>query len=144
MTKITGKDVEKALESDAALVKKGERAGNKEILAAYAAGKIKLTPQRVAQLRSRIANIIAVNMDTAFDVIEGTKTWTPTQARIFQALLNKVVPDIKASVHQHNHVHTDASKLSREELMRIASEGAMEDEESEDVVDADYKEVEPT
>lgn len=51
----------------------------------------------------------------------GAVDWSPTQARVFGMLLNKVVPDLNASYVQHEHSNKDIIDLSREELERIAS-----------------------
>jgi len=137
MTKITGKDVTEALASD-------RKKKSTTVLAAVVSKDVKLTPARIIALRSRISGIIGSQLDTAEKVILGTQTWSPTQARVFSALLNKVVPDLKLTHNQHDHVHTDATKLSREDLMAIAAKASEQDPNDPDepeILDAEYEDA---
>ena len=82
----------------------------------------KLTPLQVANMRARLYKRVESQIDEAHAVVMGDKDWTPTQARVFSALLNKVMPDLTAQFVQHEHTVQDSpDKMSREELERIAS-----------------------
>lgn len=63
----------------------------------------------------------------------GGKEWNPTQARVFSALLNKVVPDLNASYVQHEHTTKEVTDLSREELEAIA--------QGVSTIEVEYKEL---
>lgn len=86
-----------------------------------ATGQVALSPHQVANLRGQIAKNMETHITLADEVIKGHREWSPTQARVFSNLLNKVIPDLSASYHQHEHSHRALSEMSREELERIAS-----------------------
>lgn len=82
----------------------------------------KLTPLQVANMRAGLYTRVENQIDEAHAVVMGNKEWSPTQARVFSALLNKVMPDLTAQFVQHEHTLQDSpDKLSRQELERIAS-----------------------
>lgn len=80
----------------------------------------KLTPAESGKIRAQIANYMRDQLNDAHMVVMGGKEWNPTQARVFGILLNKVVPDLNASFHQHEHTTKQLTDLSREELEAIA------------------------
>ena len=86
-----------------------------------ATGQVALSPHQVANLRGQIAKNMETHISLADEVIKGHREWSPTQARVFSNLLNKVIPDLSASYHQHEHSHRALNEMSREELERIAS-----------------------
>ena len=52
----------------------------------------------------------------------GKLEWSPTQARVFATMLNKVMPDLTAQFVQHEHnIQESPDKMSREQLEAIAS-----------------------
>ena len=62
-------------------------------------------------------------LSEAHEVVMGRheEGWNPTQARVFAALLNKVMPDLTAQFVQHEHLLSDTpEKLSRAQLEEIA------------------------
>jgi hypothetical protein len=79
-----------------------------------------LTPAHTARIRGQIAAGVGYYLKMADEVMHGTRNWTPTQARVFSTLLNKVVPDLSASFVQHEHSTHNLRELSRDELERIA------------------------
>tara|TARA_R100001443_G_scaffold100716_1_gene108237 strand:- start:534 stop:854 length:321 start_codon:yes stop_codon:yes gene_type:complete len=83
--------------------------------------KVQLTPALSAQIRGQIANFVNNQIVVANDVVMNGKDWTPTQARVFGMLLNKVVPDLNASFHQHEHDIKNITEMTRQELEAIAS-----------------------
>ena len=85
------------------------------------AGRGNLSPVEVARLRSDIAQNIRDYLPIVDEVIHGLRDFSPTQARLFTALLNKVIPDLSASFHQHEVSTRDLTKMSMAELEAIAS-----------------------
>lgn len=97
-----------------------------------------LTPGQVARMRAGVFQRVRNQINEAHEVVMGNKEWSPTQARVFATMLNKVMPDLTAQFVQHEHVQkTDMRELSREELERIAS-GV---EEIADPIDAEVIDV---
>lgn len=83
--------------------------------------RVYLPPATAARLRARIANYVEAQLPLAKEVIDGTRTWNPTQARVFSLMLNKVLPDLSASYIQQETIDRPVAEMSREELERIAS-----------------------
>lgn len=80
-----------------------------------------LSPQHVARMRASVFKRVQNQIDEAHAVVMGQKDWTPTQARVFATMLNKVMPDLTAQFVQHEHAtKSDMRELSREDLERIA------------------------
>lgn len=106
-----------------------------------------LHPSQVAQLRAGVFGRVSRQIQEAHEVVMGQKEWSPTQARVFATMLNKVMPDLTAQFVQHEHVQkNDMRELSREELERIASgveeiADPIEEEEQDDVIEAGSGEV---
>ena len=86
-----------------------------------AAGVVALSPKRVSDMRGKIASKVTQHLEIADRVVKGEVEWTPTQARVFATLINKVIPDLTASFNQHEHHHKNITEMSRDELERIAS-----------------------
>tara|TARA_B100000768_G_scaffold50555_1_gene49367 strand:+ start:3247 stop:3573 length:327 start_codon:yes stop_codon:yes gene_type:complete len=81
----------------------------------------RLTPLQVANMRAGLYRRVINQLDEAHDVVMGKQDWTPTQARVFATMLNKVVPDLTAQFVQHEHNIQEApEKMSREQLEAIA------------------------
>ena len=95
--------------------------------------KVELTPAQSAKIRGQIANYVRDQITDAHMVVMGDKQWNPTQARVFSALLNKVVPDLNASYVQHEHTTKEITDLSREELEAIA--------QGVSTIEVEYKEI---
>ncbi len=84
--------------------------------------RAKLTPHQVANVRAGIMKRVTNQLDDAHSVVKGEIEWSPTQARVFATLLNKVVPDLTASFVQHEHALQEMpEKMSRSQLEMIAS-----------------------
>ena len=96
------------------------------------AEETRLTPQQSSQIRGQIANYVTDQINLAHAVVTGSVDWNPTQARVFGMLLNKVVPDLNASFHQHEHDVKQLTDLSRSELEAIAQGVASIDVESQE------------
>lgn len=83
----------------------------------------KLTPAQVGRLRADIMSKVSEQLTEAHEVVMGRHEdgWNPTQARVFAALLNKVMPDLTAQFVQHEHLMSESpEKLSRSQLEEIA------------------------
>jgi len=93
----------------------------------------RLTPGQSAQIRGEISRVVQKHIDLANQVVTGSVEWSPTQARVFSTLLNKVVPDLSASYVQHEHSTKSLVDMSRDELERIASGIDAIDVEVEDI-----------
>ena len=96
------------------------------------AEETRLTPQQSSQIRGQIANYVTDQINMAHALVTGSIEWNPTQARVFGMLLNKVVPDLNASFHQHEHEVKQLTDLSRSELEAIAQGVASIDVESQE------------
>lgn len=97
----------------------------------------KLTPLQVANMRAGLYRRVDQQLDHAHDVVMGKLDWTPTQARVFATMLNKVMPDLTAQFVQHEHNVQDVpEKMSREQLEAIAA-GVSDIIEAEPVEDED-------
>ncbi len=82
----------------------------------------KLSPLQVANMRAGLYRRVEKQIDEAHAVVMGKQDWNPTQARVFTAMLNKVMPDLTAQFVQHEHQIQEApEKMSREQLEAIAS-----------------------
>lgn len=97
-----------------------KKSADRDLVLKTATGQIPLSPGQVAHLRGKIGQIVRDNLDTVAGVLDGSVKWSPTQARVFSNLLNKVVPDLSASFHQHEHRNQDLAQMSRADLERIA------------------------
>lgn len=80
-----------------------------------------LTPAQSASIRGQIAGLMNEQIGHANEVVLGLREWGPTQARVFSTMLNKIVPDLSASYHSHEHAVKDVIDMSRDELERIAA-----------------------
>lgn len=110
---------------------------SRQVTVQTATGQVALSPHQVANLRGQIARNMQNHITLADEVVKGHREWTPTQARVFSNLLNKVIPDLSASYHQHEHNHKNITEMSREELELIASgvDGIIDAEVEEDETD---------
>lgn len=82
----------------------------------------RLSPLQVANMRAGLYRRVERQIDEAHKVVMGKQEWSPTQARVFSTMLNKVMPDLTAQFVQHEHNIQDApEKLTREQLEAIAA-----------------------
>tara|TARA_R110001592_G_scaffold66813_2_gene205155 strand:+ start:192 stop:698 length:507 start_codon:yes stop_codon:yes gene_type:complete len=98
-----------------------------------------LTPAESAKIRGQIASYMQDQIEDAHQVVMGMQTWNPTQARVFSTMLNKVVPDLNASYHQHEHSTKQVTDLSRDELEAIAQGVSTLDVEYQEIIDNEDK-----
>lgn len=80
------------------------------------------------------------NMPRVKSVLAGDLRWTNQQVKLFQIMLNKVMPDLKQSHNEHVH-RKEMHELSRDELEAIVAEAAKADKEENfenaDIIDAE-------
>lgn len=79
-----------------------------------------LSPGQIAHIRGKVAAVINDYLPHAAEVLDGSRVWTPVQARVFVALLDKVVPNLSASHSVHEHRLQGVKEMSREQLEAIA------------------------
>ena len=73
-------------------------------------------------MRSGLFRRVESQLDEAHKVVMGKQDWSPTQARVFATMLNKVMPDLTAAFVQHEHNIQDApEKMTHDQLEAIAS-----------------------
>lgn len=85
------------------------------------ANRAHLSPAEISRIRTQIAKNVEDYLPIVDEVIRGTRDFSPTQARIFTALLNKVVPDLSATLHKHERDTKDLNSMSLAELEQIAA-----------------------
>lgn len=105
---------------------------------------VTLGPQQIAKMRTEIMACVEEQLVEAHKAVMGNgKTfWTPTQARVFGMLLNKVLPDLHMT-HLQSSKQDDIKSLTRDELEQIVAEArAIEAEATlpDDIEDADFTE----
>lgn len=98
-----------------------ERAERNAARSTILAHRAKLSPSDIARLRTQIAKNVEDYLPIVDEVIRGTRDFNPTQARIFTALLNKVVPDLSATFHKHETDTRDLNNMTLAELEQIAA-----------------------
>ncbi|MGL4918403.1 MAG: hypothetical protein ACRC5D_19510 [Aeromonas allosaccharophila] len=84
--------------------------------------ELAVSKEEQAMIRRSCYHAVMSRLDTVRDVLDGAVVWSPTQTRLFTALLNKVLPDLKVSQATIEHTHTRPDQLSREELERMVAE----------------------
>lgn len=78
-------------------------------------------PQRANELRAQIFSVARKGVAMAEEVIEGKREWSPSQARVFTALLDKVVPNLSASFSQKEVIHRDHRDMSLADLESLVA-----------------------
>jgi hypothetical protein len=99
------------------------------------------TPEEASRLQSGIADLVEDQVLEAHRVVMGTLSWSPVQARVFNTLLNKCVPDLSASFTKSENTNVNISEMSREELEKIVA-AANKTIEAEPLSPADQEEQE--
>jgi hypothetical protein len=85
-----------------------------------------ITPERMKAMRAEIAACVDEQLIEAHKQVMGTAEtpWSPVQARIFSTLMNKVLPDLRASHVTKEDVSKPLTELSREELEEMVAKAA--------------------
>ena len=77
------------------------------------------SPEEASRLRAEISVYLQNQLTLANEVVLGTRVWSPTQARVFSTLMNKVVPDLNASFVKHEGHGKGLHEYSQHELEEI-------------------------
>lgn len=77
------------------------------------------SPEEASRLRAEISVYLQHQLTLANEVVLGTRIWSPTQARVFSTLMNKVVPDLNASFVKHEGHGKGLHEYSQHELEEI-------------------------
>lgn len=91
-----------------------------------------LSPSRAARLRGKITSAMEQSIEDASDVLLGHKEWTPTQARVFGILIDKVLPDLNASHVIHEKRDRPVEEMSVADLEAMLANAEKEEEPEED------------
>ena len=118
-------------------LKKYEKAERKAAWSTIMSNRASLSPTEIAKIRGEIARNIVDYLPLIDEVIRGTREFSPTQARVFTALLNKVVPDLSASIHKFEVDERSMDKMSLAELEAIASGVALTSQNAAPPMDPD-------
>ena len=70
-------------------------------------------------MQSAIAELVEDQILEAHKVVMGSLVWSPVQARVFNDLMKKCVPDLSASYAKTENTNINLSEMSRDELERI-------------------------
>jgi len=101
-----------------------------------------VTVDEVDKVRGTVLNAVKDALPNARGALNGRIRWTNQQVKLFQIMLNKVLPDLSASMNDHLHKHRTIDQLTRDELMEIASQGRRIDKEDPlDAIDAEYNDL---
>lgn len=79
------------------------------------------SPEQVAMIRNQLTRLVTGHIGVANEVLAGSAKWDNAQARLFLALLNKVLPDLSASFQRKEVITKNLNELTREELERAAA-----------------------
>jgi hypothetical protein len=105
-------------------------------------GLPRVTPEEMDQIQRRVLDTVKHALPAARGVLLGTGRWTNQQVKLFQIMLNKVMPDLSHSQVDVNRHDKDPNKLTRAELEEIIRRGDKASKEEEvDTVDAVYEEI---
>jgi hypothetical protein len=80
-----------------------------------------LTPAHMDLIRRKVLALVAVNLESATEVLAGNLQWSTPQVVLFRTLLNKVLPDLSQNHTTVDVRHKRADQLTRAELEAIAS-----------------------
>jgi len=106
-------DMSKKKKKPGAPVKTSNLAGMKKLLA--------IAPEETDQLRRGVFNLVKKNLPKAKEVLEGKRTWSNQQVKLYLSLMDKVMPTLTATKHDHT-VKTSIDDLSVDDLKRLAQE----------------------
>ena len=105
-------------------------------------GLPRVTPEEMDKIQRQVLDTVKHSLPAARGVLMGSIRWTNQQVKLFQIMLNKVMPDLSHSQVDVTRRDKDPNKMTREELEEIIRRGeAAEKEESADTVDAVFSEI---
>lgn len=101
-----------------------------------------VSPENIDYSRRQVLDIVQSNMGNVRAVLAGRLRWTNQQVKLFQIMMNKVLPDLSASMNEHIHKGRSLEDLSRSELEAlVAKAGKLDKEDPEAIIEASYKDV---
>lgn len=105
-------------------------------------GLPKVTVEEVANVRRHVLDAVKNNIPNVRAVLGGKMKWTNQQVKLFQIMLNKVLPDLSQSMNEHITRPKALHEMSREELEQFVAESARaEKEDPSDTIEAVYSEI---
>lgn len=101
----------------------------------------KVTPQELDKIHRQVLDTVKHSLPSARGVLMGSLRWTNQQVKLFQIMLNKVMPDLSHSMVDVSTTK-DPNKMTRAELEEIIRRGEEAEKEAmRDTVDAEYTEM---
>ena len=83
-----------------------------------------VTDMEIDGVRRRALRVVTSNFPRVQEVLDGQRKWSASQVKLFQACLNKVLPDVRLTQSKKEVTVRNISELPIEELARIAMSGA--------------------
>ncbi|MFZ9164517.1 MAG: hypothetical protein ACO23K_01175 [Ilumatobacteraceae bacterium] len=105
-----------------------------------------VTPIEVDRVRRSVLDIVRNNIPTVREVLNGDRSWSNQQVRLFGMMLNKVMPDLHHTFNEHTIENKKAHELTIEELEQIALQATQQSEredkeetmeDTDDITDAE-------
>jgi len=84
-----------------------------------------VTPIEVDRVRRSVLDIVRNNIPTVREVLNGNRSWSNQQVRLFGMMLNKVMPDLHHTFNEHTIENKKAHELTIEELEQIAMQAIL-------------------
>lgn len=84
-----------------------------------------LSAEEQEKLRKDLGKIVSDHITSANAVLDGTKQWSGSQVTLYRSLLNKVIPDARAT-QRNEHVHSGEVEVSPEDLDNMTDEQLLE------------------
>jgi hypothetical protein len=104
-----------------------------------------ITAEEVDKVRGRVLETVKENLPNVRGVLLGNLRWTNQQVKLFQIMLNKVLPDLSASMNEHIHKNRTVDQLTRAELEAIVSAAKraerVENDKEDAILDAEFTEA---
>ena len=102
-------------------------------------GLTAVTPMEVDRVRRSVLDIVRKNLPNIRLVLNGERTWSNQQVRLFGMMLNKVMPDLHHSFNEHTIDNKEVHELTYEELQQIALQSNLTEADLEkETVDGTY------
>lgn len=100
------------------------------------------SPEEAQRMQAGIADLVEEQIMMGHRVVMGTLSWSPVQARVFAAMLDKCVPNLSASYTKSEQTRINVEEMPRAQLEKIAAEALRTiDAEPVSPAEAEDKEV---
>lgn len=90
-----------------------------------------VTPIEVDRVRRSVLDIVRNNIPTVRSVLNGDRSWSNQQVRLFGMMLNKVMPDLHHTFNEHTIENKQIHELSIQELEAIAIQATQQSEQED-------------